>query len=78
MRCLDHIGNQNLCNDGSDMSKRVDFDPVVARVLLDLADNPKQVKTDTQGPDMVLVVPDELWDRYEQYQAVPEKKGGKK
>jgi len=60
------------------MSKRVDFDPVVARILLDLADNPKVVKTDTQGPDMVLVVPDELWDRYEQYQGLQEKKGDKK
>lgn len=61
------------------MSKRVEFDPVVARVLLDLADNPKDVKTDSQGPRLSLVVPDELWDRYEQYQAVPEKKekGGK-
>jgi len=59
------------------MSKRVEFDPVVTRILLDLADNPKQVKTDTQGPDMVLVVPDELWARYEKYQAV-EEKGGKK
>lgn len=58
------------------MSKRVDFDPVVARILLDLADNPKVVKTDTQGPDMVLVVPDELWAKYEQYQGLKEK-GGK-
>ena len=60
------------------MSKRVDFDPVVARVLLDLADNPKQVKTDTQGPRLSLLVPDELWTRYEQYQGLQEKKGGKK
>lgn len=60
------------------MSKRVDFDPVVARVLFDLADNPKVVKTDTQGPDMVLVVPDELWAKYEQYLSVSEKGGKKK
>ena len=59
------------------MSKRVEFDPVVARILLDLADNPKQVKTDTQGPSLSLVVPDELWTRYEKYQSV-EEKGGKK
>jgi hypothetical protein len=59
------------------MSKRVEFDPVVARILLDLADNPKQVKTDSQGPDLSLVVPDELWARYEKYQSV-EEKGGKK
>jgi hypothetical protein len=55
----------------------VEFDPVVARILLDLADNPKQVKTDSQGPDLSLVVPDELWARYEKYQSV-EEKGGKK
>jgi hypothetical protein len=65
-------------NDRSDMSKRIDFDPVVARVLLDLADNPKQVKTDTQGSDMALLVPDDLWERYEKYQGLQEKKGGKK
>lgn len=59
------------------MSKRVEFDPVVARILLDLADNPKVVKTDTQGPTMALLVPDDLWARYEKYQSV-EEKGGKK
>lgn len=58
------------------MSKRVDFDPVVARILLDLADNHKDVKTDTQGPRMALLVPDELWTKYEQYQGLKEK-GGK-
>lgn len=60
------------------MSKRVEFDPVVARILLDLADNKKSVQTDTQGPRLSLVVPDELWERYEQYQNVSEKKGAKK
>jgi hypothetical protein len=60
------------------MSKRVEFDPVVARILLDLADNPKQVQTDSQGPRLALVVPDELWDKYEQYQGLQEKKGAKK
>ena len=59
------------------MSKRVDFDPVVARILLDLSDNPKEVKTDSQGPRLALLVPDELWVRYEQYQGL-EEKGGKK
>lgn len=59
------------------MSKRVDFDPVVARILLDLADNPKVVKTDSQGPSLSLVVPDDLWAKYEQYKAL-EEKGGKK
>jgi len=52
------------------MSKRVDFDPGVARVLMDLADNPKVVKTDTQGPTFSLVVPDELWTKYETYQGL--------
>jgi hypothetical protein len=60
------------------MSKRVDFDPATARILLDLADNPKVVKTDSQGPDLALVVPDDLWDKYEKYQGLQEKKGGKK
>ena len=59
------------------MSTRVDFDAETARVLLDLADNPKVVKTDTQGPDMVLVVPDDLWAKYETYQGLKEKKKGK-
>jgi hypothetical protein len=55
------------------MSKRVDFDPGVARILLDLADNPKVVKTDSQGPTLSLVVPDELWAKYETYQGLKEK-----
>ena len=59
------------------MSKRVEFDPVTARILLDLADNKKDVKTDSQGPRLALVVPDQLWDKYEKYQSV-EEKGGKK
>ena len=59
------------------MSKRVDFDAGTARILLDLADNPKVVKTDSQGPTLALVVPDELWDKYETYQGLQEKKKGK-
>jgi hypothetical protein len=59
------------------MSKRVDFDPTVARALLDLADNPKVVKTDSQGPVLALVVPDDLWEKYETYQGLTEKKKGK-
>lgn len=55
------------------MSKRVEFDPVVARILLDLADNKKEVQTDSQGPRLSLVVPDELWARYEKYQGLEEK-----
>jgi hypothetical protein len=60
------------------MSKRVDFDPVTAQILLDLAENKKDVKTDSQGPTLALLVPDELWERYEKYQGLQEKKGGKK
>jgi hypothetical protein len=59
------------------MSKRVEFDAETARILLDLADNRKEVKTDSQGPRLALVVPDELWAKYEQYQGLKEKKKGK-
>lgn len=59
------------------MSKRVEFDAETARVLLDLADNRKDVKTDSQGPRLSLVVPDDLWERYETYQGLKEKKKGK-
>jgi hypothetical protein len=59
------------------MSKRVEFDPALARVLLDLADNHRDVATDSQGPRLSLVVPDELWERYEKYQSLSEKKKGK-
>lgn len=58
------------------MSKRVEFDPVTARILLDLADNRKDVKTDSQGPRLALLVPDELWERYERYQGLSEKQKG--
>jgi hypothetical protein len=60
------------------MSKRVEFDPVTARILLDLADNHRDVATDSQGPRLSLVVSDELWDRYEKYQTLKEKKKGGK
>jgi hypothetical protein len=59
------------------MSKRVEFDAETAQVLLDLADNRKDVKTDTQGPRLSLVVPDDLWEKYETYQGLKEKKKGK-
>lgn len=75
---MDGPGNPNLRHDRSDMSKRVEFDPVVARALLDLADDPKVVKTDSQGPDLSLVVPDDLWAKYEQYQGLKEKEGDDK
>ena len=57
------------------MSKRVEFDAATARILLDLAEDRKEVKTDSQGPRLSLVVPDYLWERYEKYQAASEKKG---
>lgn len=56
------------------MSKRVEFDAATARILLDLADNRKEVKTDSQGPRLALIVPDYLWERYEAYQAAGETK----
>lgn len=46
-----------------------------ARILIDLADNPKDVKTDSQGPRLGLVVPDELWERYQKYLSLEPKKG---
>ena len=49
-----------------------------ARILIDLADNPKDVQTDSQGPRLGLVVPDELWERYQKYLGLqPEPKKGK-
>lgn len=59
------------------MSKRVEFDAGTARILLDLADNRKDVKTDSQGPRLSLIVPDDLWEKYETYQGLAEKKKGK-
>lgn len=59
------------------MSKRVEFDAETARVLLDLADNHKDVKTDSQGPRLSLIVPDDLWEKYETYRGLSEKKKGK-
>jgi hypothetical protein len=59
------------------MSKRVDFDAETVRVLLDLADDPREVATDSQGPTLAVVVSDDLWAKYETYQGVKEKKKGK-
>lgn len=59
------------------MSKRVDFDAETVRVLLDLADDPREVATDSQGPTLAVVVSDELWQKYETYQGLSEKKKGK-
>lgn len=57
------------------MSKRVDFDVETVRVLLDLADDPREVATDSQGPTLSVVVSDDLWEKYETYQGIKEKKG---
>lgn len=60
------------------MSKRLDFDAEQVRILLDLADDPRDVATDSQGPSLSVVIPDDLWNRYEQYQGATEtKKKGK-
>ena len=40
------------------------------RVLLDLADNPKDVKTTTDFDGPAVVVPDELYERYLTYQSL--------
>lgn len=56
------------------MSKRLDFDAAQVQVLLDLADDPRDVATDSQGPSLSIVIPDELWNRYERYQGATEKK----
>ena len=63
------------------MSTVVHYDSAwTLRVLLDLADNPKDVKTTTDFHSAV-VVPDELYERYLTYQSLdssspiePEKK----
>ena len=60
------------------MSKRIEFDADVVRILLDLADNRKDIKTDSQGPRLAVLVPDDVWERYERYQKTSEDKGTKK
>lgn len=60
------------------MSKRVEFDADVVRILLDLADNRKDIKTDSQGSKLAVIVPDDVWERYERYQKTSEDKGSKK
>lgn len=42
------------------------------RVLLDLADNRKDVRTTTDYGTLAVVVPDELFERYEKYQNLSE------
>lgn len=54
------------------------------RTLLDLADNRRHVQTSSDYPSLALVVPDYLYERWEQYQSlepsppvVPKKNGSK-
>lgn len=42
------------------------------RALLDLADNPKDVQTTTDYGTLAVVVPDELYDRFNKYQNLSE------
>jgi len=56
------------------------------RILLDLADDPRHhVKTTTETGRMAVVIPDYLYERFQQYQSleasppeVPKKSGSKK
>ena len=45
-------------------------DAGILRILLDLADNPKDVKTTTDFEGPAVVVPDELYERYLTYQSL--------
>ena len=70
--------HSQLHNDrGTNVSKRVDFDVTLVRILLDLADDPRQVATDSGLGRLSVVVPDDLWQRYETYRDLAEKKKGK-
>jgi len=56
------------------------------RILLDLADNPRHdVKTTTETGRMAVVIPDYLYERFQQYQSLeasppkePKKSGSRK
>lgn len=57
----------------------------LAKELLDLADNPKDVRTDTSFTRTSLVVPDYLYERWETFKSLkssppkePKKSGSKK
>lgn len=59
--------------------------PQVIRALLDLADRKRDVATTTDYPQLAVVVPDYLYERYQQYLAIdsspprePKKSGAKK
>jgi hypothetical protein len=47
-------------------------------ILLDLASDPRDVKTTTDGPRLGVIIPDELLERYQAYQSAsetPKKRG---
>ncbi len=39
----------------------------IARILIDLADDKRHVKTSTDYPRLALIVPDYIFDRFQQY-----------
>jgi hypothetical protein len=44
----------------------------VLQALLDLADNPRDVQTTTDYGTLAVVVPDDLYERYQKYQNLSE------
>ncbi len=46
--------------------------PEILRALLDLADNPRDVQTTTDYGSLAVVVPDELHEKFQQYQSLSE------
>jgi hypothetical protein len=69
---MDYCRYPYLCNyRGDSVSTVVHYqDAGVLRILLDLADNPKDVKTTTDFEGPAVVVPDELYERYVMYQSL--------
>jgi hypothetical protein len=72
MWCLDHCCYQIVRHDrGGLMSTVIHYqDAGVLRILLDLADNPRDVKITTEFEGPAVVVPDELYERYVMYQSL--------
>lgn len=50
---------------------RTEF-PELARILIDLADSPFHVQTTTDTPSLGLVIPDYLYQRYQDYLSLSE------
>lgn len=59
--------HQGLHNYMITLTPSVDEFPGVARVLIDLADNPLHVATTTDTQSLGLVIPEYLHDRYRRY-----------